>query len=154
MSAACVSQREAHAKSKDPCSFAPPEPLQGVLITISPDHTSAQPAIPLDALSQPKNCHPEAAESLAKASDSHRRISVLPADAKHIGLLSEDSWRARLQPCRQSVYGEQGATAPQRARKPEPPGPAIHLGKRVACLGMHVYSTAIKEHGESNIGDI
>jgi len=29
------------------------------------------------ALSQSKNCHPEAAESLAKASGSQRRISVL-----------------------------------------------------------------------------
>jgi hypothetical protein len=34
--------------------------------------------VPAGALSQSRNCHPEAAEPLAKASGSQRRISVLP----------------------------------------------------------------------------
>jgi hypothetical protein len=36
--------------------------------------------VPAAALSQSKNCHPEAAEPRAKASDSQRRISVLRSD--------------------------------------------------------------------------
>ena len=46
----------------------------------------------LIALSKSKkhpNCHPEAAESHAQASDSQRRISALPAD--HAGMLRADN---------------------------------------------------------------
>jgi hypothetical protein len=42
--------------------------------------------VPAAALSQSKNCHPEAAEPRAKASDSQRRISVPIAECT--GLIS------------------------------------------------------------------
>ncbi len=56
------------------------------------------------ALSQSRNCHPEAEESLA--SGSQRRISVFRADAER----GKDPGRARLQPCRQARHSIQ---APQ-----------------------------------------